>query len=528
MRAASIALLLLLQAASGAATGARLPPHGVMTAGVALSYALSQPLRDMQPSTERRAPPASIPAAPLIADFEGINIVEVNGGGCLLSTCASDDSGAIGRHYFVQTVNVDIAVYDRAGQRIAGPVSTATFWYGEPDCDTEARLDSVVIYDREADRWVVSRPGGRDGGALCVAVSQTADPTGRWHQYAFRINTESNGLAHYFNDYPKIGVWPDAYFVTANPSNIREGIGNTVTALNRAAMLAGVPMPPYVTFFVPAPREIDRVPAHSHMLAATLDGERRPPAGAPGYVVQVQDSHLGFPAGRLQIYEIRVDWSDPFAATLLPTQGLVPEPFNSNACPGRPCITQPGGAALLSLSFGYMMQPLVYRNFGDREVLLFNQTVAADGDPSVAHAGIRWYELRRGAGRPWAIAQQGTYAPDARQRWLGSIAMNRDHDIALGFSVAGPGQYVSIHYAGRRRGDPPGTLPRGEFSIIEGKGAQLGIASFGDYSQMSVDPLDDCTFWYTNTYYPATTSPNRWHTRVAAFRLGACSGASGR
>jgi hypothetical protein len=523
MRKAPIALICLLLASAPAA-GARLPPRTVMTVGVASSHSLSRPLREMAVTSERAAPQATAPPAPLIVDFEGINLLEVNGGGCLLSNCSSDDSGAIGRHHFVQVVNVDIAVYDRTGNRIVGPVSTATFWYDQPDCGGELRYDSAVIYDGEADRWVVSRPGGRDGGDLCVAVSQTADPTGRWHEYAFKVDSESNGLAHYFNDYPKISVWPGAYFVTANPSNIRDGIGNTVTALNRRAMLSGVPAPPCVTFFVPAPPAIDRVPAHSHMLAATLEGPQPPPAGAPGYVVQVQDRHLGFPAGRLQIYEIRIDWSDPFAAALVPTTSLVPAPFNSNACPGKPCITQPEGAALLSLSFGYMMQPLVYRNFGTHEVLLFNHTVAADGDPNDAHAGIRWYELQKTEGRPWAIAQQGTYAPDAKQRWLGSIAMNRDRDIALGFSVAGPRQYVSIHYAGRRRDDPPGTLPRGEFSIIEGTGAQLGIASFGDYSQMGVDPLDDCTFWYTNTYYPATTSPNRWHTRVAAFRLGGCGG----
>jgi hypothetical protein len=170
-----------------------------------------------------------------------------------------------------------------------------------------------------------------------------------------------------------------------------------------------------------------------------------------------------------------------------------------------------------------MMFRLSYRNFGDHQVILLNHTVAADGNPNHDHAGIQWYELRRTKRAPWSIYQQGTYAPDARDRWLGSIAMDRRGDIALGFDVsgAGSGQYPSIHYASRRPFDPLGQLPH-EVSIIEGHGAQLGEIFFGDYSQMTVDPKDDCTFWYTNTYYPKTTTPNRWHTRIAAFRFAGC------
>lgn len=183
-----------------------------------------------------------------------------------------------------------------------------------------------------------------------------------------------------------------------------------------------------------------------------------------------------------------------------------------------------------------MMYRLSYRNFGDHQTLLFNHTVAADGDPSQNHAGIRWYELRKKNSPwgfhhffwnhhyPWRIHQQGTYASDADDRWLGSSAMDRRGNIALGFSVSGASVFPSLRYVGRRAQDPPGTLPLGEIPLIDGGGVQQEFISFGDYSQMTIDAVDDCTFWYTGSYYPATTTPNDWHTRIASFKFKDCPG----
>jgi hypothetical protein len=476
-------------------------------------------------------------------NFEGIDRLEFSDPDCD-GFIQSDDSGAVGRHHYVQVVNTSLAVFDRKGNLLAGPISTSTFWSNQPDCNKHQDpniSDSVVIYDRHADRWVISRPGGPTTSLadLCLAVSQTADPTGPYDQYAFEVNNKDIGLATFFNDYPKISAWSKAvgeiddqeggggsFFAIANPDRIFSGRGNTISGFDRAAVLAGDPAPAFVTFFVPAPPGVTR----THMLPADLDGRKLPPGDAPGYIVQVQDEHLGFPAGRLQVYEFDVDWAKPSLATLTPTTSLTPQSFNSNACPGQACIHQPAGPRLDSLSYGYMMYRLSYRNFGDHQTLLFNHTVAADGNPNNEHAGIRWYELRRTTSVPWFIYQQGTYAPDANDRWLGSIAMDRHGDITLGFDVSGNSKFPSIHYVSRRPGDPLGQLPRGEFSIIEGRGAQLGTSGcqfppcifFGDYSQMTVDPRDDCTFWYTNTYYPKTTTSDLWRTRIAAFRFPDC------
>jgi hypothetical protein len=385
--------------------------------------------------------------------------------------------------------------------------------------------DAVVRFDRFANRWVIARPGvlpfGQD---LCLAVSKTSDPTGRYDQYAFQVNNIANGLFGFFNDYPKIAVFSDAYYATADPNKIFSGVGNTISAFDRAAMLTGDPMPRFVTFFVPAPRSPFQI-THSHMLAADLDGRRLPPSHTPEHVVQVQDSNLGFPAGRLQVYEFHVDWNSPSSSTLIPTASLIPEPFNSNACQAEFfCIKQKGVAQRIdSLSYGYMMQRLTYRNFGAYQTLLFDHTVAADGDPSHNHAGIRWYELRKQARGPWEIYQQGTYAPDANDRWLGSISMDVNGNIALGFNVSGCNMHPSIHYAGRRPNDPLGTLPLGAISLVDGGGSQHSYTNFGDYSQMTIDPTDDCTFWYTGTYYPRTSTPNDWHTRIGSFRFADCA-----
>ena len=486
------------------------------------------------PGPEKREPSGNFLSQPIVS-FDGLHVGELPAGDdCSLGGYASDDSGAVGFDHYVQFVNTAIVVYDKSGNVLAGPVSTTTFWQSQPDCGgpTQIWSDAVVRFDRYANRWVVSRPGGPYGQDLCMAVSQTSDPTGRYDQYAFEVNNTTNQLAGFFNDYPKISVFTDAYYATADPNKIFSGLGNTISAFERTAMLTGNPDPKFVTFFVPAPRNPLQT-TRSHMLAADLEGTRLPLRDTPEYVVQIQDSHLGFPAGRLQVYEFHVDWHSPFSSTFVPTQSLVPERFNSNACHDEFfCIKQPEvnqvTHLLDSLSYGYMMQRLTYRNFGPRQTLLLNHTVAADGDPSQDHAGIRWYELRmttRGRTRsPWEIYQQGTYAPDANDRWLGSIAMDRMGNIALGFDVSGSSVFPSLHYAGRRPNDPLGTLPLGELTLIDGGGIQLHDTRFGDYSQMTIDPSDDCTFWYTGTYYPTTSDPNDWHTRIGSFRFANCHG----
>jgi hypothetical protein len=474
-------------------------------------------------ATGKNEPVGNFLSDPIVS-FEGLHVGELpSEARCSIDGYASDDSGAVGFNHYVQFVNTAMVVYDKSGNLLHGPVGNKTFWQNQPDCGGDQYWsDAVVRFDRYANRWIITRPGRVPNGPdLCVAVSQTSDPLGAYDQYAFEVNNTENGLSNYFNDYPKIAVFTDAYYATADPNKIFSGLGNTISAFEKSAMLAGDQAPQFVTFFVPAPQTPF---TRSNMLAADLEGRRLPPTGTPEYIVQVQDDTLGFPADRLQVYEFHVNWNDPSSSMLVPTDSLVPEPFNCNACVDQFCIEQPGIPTLLdSLSYGYMMQRLTYRNFSDHRMLLLNHTVAADGDPMQNHAGIRWYELRMGTSGPWEIYQQGTYAPDANDRWLGSIAMDKNGNIALGFHVSGANEFPSLHYAGRRPNDPLGTLPLGELMLIDGNGAQLNDPLFGDYSQMTIDPVDDCTFWYTGTYYPTIGAANDWHTRIGAFKFANCT-----
>jgi hypothetical protein len=144
--------------------------------------------------------------------------------------------------------------------------------------------------------------------------------------------------------------------------------------------------------------------------------------------------------------------------------------------------------------------------------------------PLPAVSGVRWYELRRNGTQPWTVRQQGTYTPDGTARWMSSAAMDRDGGIAVGYSVSSASVYPGIRLAGRTATDPLGTLSA-ETVVADGAGSQVGastLSRWGDYSAMTVDPVDDCTFWYT-TEYQAATGTLDWSTKVVAARLPGCA-----
>src|SRR5688572_15397858 len=170
---------------------------------------------------------------------------------------------------------------------------------------------------------------------------------------------------------------------------------------------------------------------------------------------------------------------------------------------------------------------LAYRNLGTHESLVANHSVIAD-----ARIGVRWYEVRSPGTSP-TIHQQSTFAPtDALYRWMGSIAMDNDGNIAAGYSTSSAATFPSLAYAGRLATDPLNTFGQGEAQLWAGAGAQnvalyLPPASrWGDYTHLSVDPADDCTFWYVNQYYGAegTTNPGApWRTRIGSFKFSQCT-----
>jgi hypothetical protein len=387
---------------------------------------------------------------------------------------------------------------------VYGPVPINTLWSGFGGlCQTHNDGDPDVSYDQMADRWVVTQfaiTPNTGPFSECVAVSQTGDPTGSYYRYEFPYLN--------FPDYPKVSVWPDAYYVTYNQfSAAGTGfLGAEVCALNRAQMLAGASG---------TQQCFTTTSAFGGLLAASLDGSRLPPAGSPEWVVA-----LGATSTTLAAWQFHVDWTNPALSTFTPQLAPLTIQAYSQACNGGTCIPQQGTTQQLDSLGDRLMYRLAYRNFGDHEALVANHSVAAGSS-----VGVRWYELRPSAGN-LTVFQQGTYAPDANYRWMGSIALDQAGNIGLGFSKSGSGMHPSIYYTGRLATDPAGTMAQGEAAIFNGLGSQVGggtppLTRWGDYTSMAVDPVDGCTFWYTNQYLPANGAFN-WRTRVGTFKFPNC------
>jgi hypothetical protein len=435
-----------------------------------------------------------VSAPPMIANFEGLNNVNY--------VLPPDTNGDIGPNHYVQIVNLSYAVYNRNGNLLLGPLNNNTIFqgFGGP-CETTNNGDPIVLYDHLADRWLLSQFAIPDPYYQCIAVSATGDPTGQWHRYQFEISDTK------LNDYPKFGVWPDAYYMTVNQFEASAWAGQGVAAFERDQMLVGAPA--RMVFF--DLYEVDGT--LGGMLPADLDGPP-PPLGSPNPFALVNDNIW---EDQLQIWNFWVNWASPSSSTFIFQKTLSTASFDSNMCSGaRNCIPQPGGSAVDAIS-DRLMYRLQYRNFGDHQSMVVNHTVDVGGD----HAGVRWYEMRK-TGGGWSIFQQGTFAPDSDHRWMGSVAMNSKGDIGLGYSVSSTTTSPSIRFTGRLAEDPAGQMTFSEGEIITGSGYQTSSSGrWGDYSMMAVDPVDDCTFWYTQEYY-AEEGLAPWQTRIASFKLREC------
>ncbi len=445
----------------------------------------------------------SIPSP--ILNFAGIPFP-----GVICNCAPPDTNGEVGATQYVQMVNEGYQVFDKAtGASIFGPASILSIWSGFGGvCQTSGQGDPVVMYDQLADRWLISQFAG---GLTheCVAVSTTGDATGSYARYDYNL-VSIGGSALY--DYPHFGVWPDAYYMTMNVFNSSGTayLGPQAFAFNRAKMLVGDP-----TAEIQGPPRLGAT--FPPMLPADLDGTTLPPAGAPESVVLWPDT------GLYRVYHFHVDFANP-ANTTFALFGSSPAAPFTEICPfTRDCIPALGatGSGNKMDAIGdRLMFRLGYRNFGDHESLVGNFTVSTGN--SNGPAGIRWFELRGVTAGPVSTFQDSTYGPDSTNRWMGSIAMNGQGDMALGFSAADASIHTQIRYTGRLAGDPLNTMAQGEAHLFDGAGSQTDTVNrWGDYSDMTVDPTDDCTFWYTTEYYDTTTSFN-WRTRIGNFQVGTC------
>ena len=429
-----------------------------------------------------------------------------DGVGNLFNGWPPDTDGDVGINHYLQMINVSFQIWDKNGTSLYGPFDNITFWNGfDGPWSSTNDGDPIALYDQAADRWLVSQFSYPNGDSTppyyeLVAISKTSDPTGEWYQYAFQFDD-------YFPDYPKLGVWPDAYYMATNGFAGGNFMSAGATAFERDKMLIGDPNARMVYF--PVANETNGGEAGS-MLPSDWDGAVTPPSGSPDYFTYYQDdADSGIPADRLRLWEFHVDWATPTNSTFTLVNTLNTDPFDSNV--GG--ITQPETTSKLDNLADRLMFRLQYRNYGDYQAMVTNHTVNVNG-----HAAVRWYEMRN-TGAGWSIYQQGTYSPDSENRWMGSIALDGYGNIGLEYCVSGSSTYPSIRYSGRFKDDPLGTMTVTEGTIIAGGGSQLFVNRWGDYSMLSVDPIDDATFWATNEYMPSS-SVTAWHTRIGAFSFG--------
>jgi hypothetical protein len=436
-----------------------------------------------------------VPFTPVVGtSFEGLGAGQY---GFSVTGAPPDTNGTVGATQYVQWVNTSFAIFNKSsGALIAGPTAGNTLWSGfGGGCQTNNDGDPVVLYDKAAQRWVFSQFSVSTTPYLqCIAVSTTSDATGTYNRYSFQYGN--------FDDYPKMAVWSDGYYETFNMFNGNTFVGADACAYNRSAMLAGSAAT-QVCF--------QQGSSVGGLLPSDIDGTTAPPAGSPNYMVY-------FGTNNLNLFKFHVDFTTPANSTFTgPT--VIPVAAFSPLCGGGTCVPQPGTTQQLDSLADRLMYRLAYRNFGTHESLVVNHSVTAGSG-----GGVRWYEIQNPSGTP-TVAQQSTFAPDSNYRWMGSIAMDQAGDMAVGYSVASSSLNPTIRYTGRVPSDPSGTM-EAEVNVVTGTGSQTtSLSRWGDYSAMQVDPVDDCTFWYTQEYIKTNGTFN-WNTRIANFKFPTCGSAS--
>jgi hypothetical protein len=437
-----------------------------------------------------------------LSGFDGVGLSS----GYNVNSEPPDTEGSVGATQYVQWVNTAFAVYDKAtGNKVfpaSGFAAGNTIWQGFSggNCATNNDGDPIVLYDKENQRWiftqfsVASKPYFQ-----CVAVSQTSDATGAYNRYAYSFGRN-------FPDYPKVGIWTDGYYFTFNLfANGVRFAGADLCALDSATARAGGAAK-MLCFQTSS--------AFGGVLPADLDGATGaagstslPPAGTAEYFVS-------FGSNSLNVWRMTPNFGAGTLSVTGPTSISVAA--FSEACGGGACIPQPSTTQQLDSLADRLMYRLSYRNFGTYASLLTNHSVTAGSS-----TGIRWYELRaaNGTATP-TVFQQGTYAPDSNFRWMGSIGQDKQGNIAVGYSVSSSTVRPAIFFASRASTDGLGLLSN-ELGLQTGVGSQSGHTRWGDYSTMSLDPTDDCTFWYT-TEWLNTSGDFIWSTHISHFKLGTC------
>jgi len=433
------------------------------------------------------------PAPPLVLNFEGIGQGFTGPSGTFkIEGAPPNPVFQVGHHYIVQQVNSSLAVFDKKGRVLFGPVKTNILWRGfGNECEVSEDGEGTLLYDVTEKRWFISQVLITQKPYLqCIAVSTSEDPTGSYYRYSYKQD-----LVH---DSSRIGIWDESYFITFNIFNDDQSFLNAGTcAYNRKAMIKGIKS---------AAQCITFPDSGVSPLPGTLVGKNFPPKGTPFYLASMGNNSLLF-------WKLRVDWQNTSQTELEDPIEIRVDPFLI-ACGGRSCIPQKGTKQHLYSNSQSLSTRLSYRKFDTHEALVVSHSIQTGST-----TGIRWYEIRNPES-PF-IYQQGTYAPDkAHFRWLPSAAIDKAGGIAIGYNISSKNMHPGIRYAARNAKDPLGVMGE-EGIIIEGTGSQLDLDNWGDFASMPIDPVDGCTIHFGSSYLVENGSFN-WHTRLGAFRLSDC------
>jgi hypothetical protein len=518
------------------------------------------------------------PAAEMVARFDGLGAGFAGPQGTVTARNPSDNSLAVGPDHIVQIVNSRMAIFTKAGHRydstgkvLYGPVPTNNVFrgFGGP-CEARNNGDAVVRFDQLAGRWLIvmpifsrgpvrqddqapgrsgeparrSRPGqpgqpgepvrlfeppppaaadpgrgglpGRGGGrqtgrgspgpqgqyAMCYAVSVGDDPFGPYYRYEF--------VRPLFPDYPRPAIWPDGYYVPTSTGD--DVIQKHACVADRERMLKGLD----------ATEQCVVIDSVNFLNNADLDGTALPPRGAPNIMMATGGTQLKkeFEGAAIYVWTFHVDWADPTGTRVAGPTRIPVAPYHY-LCDGQltSCVPQPGTDRRLDAQGDKLMARLVYRRVGNREWIVAVHSV----NTSAGGGGVRWYQFTLGRGRRVELAQQGTYAPDNFFRWMGSPAIDRRGNIAIGYSFGGTPNFAGQRLAARLADDPKGLLTLREAVLAEGEEAQTNTLRWEDYAQTAVDPSDDCTIWYVGDYIMKGAAG--YSTRIGAFRMPGCGSA---
>lgn len=469
------------------------------------------------------------PGAPASISI-GLNLLGVGNGfpGYSDPQYPPDSNAAVGDTQVVEWVNTSYAVFDKhSGTILAGPLDGNSLWGPLGGLCSSAWPDVIAQWDRRAHRWLLTQNVYAGAYTACIAVSQTNDATGSYYLYAFSLGPN-------FPDYPKWGIWPSGYFQTMDNYILSQGryvfSNGEVCGYNSAKLLVGDSSAEQICFQL--------TPHDFSLLPADQDSNLPPPNGQDEFFIGSYDVDAS--NNHLYLYSVHPVFSNPTQSTFtgsgLADQLTVPtyNPYNPNCDPIRgACIPEPNGSGVGSLAdrlmyrFAYWNDgppvhppPVPLRPAPAQHWFVSHVTTASGGQ-----AGVRWYEftapIKTVTIDGLSLFQSGTFAPDSNYRWMGSLTRDKVGDIALGYSLSSSTMNPSVAFTGRTVKEPLGQM-EAERVIIQGTGWQVGSDNrWGDYSTMSIDGSDGCTFWYVQEYYSVTASWD-WSTRLASLKFSNC------